>query len=187
MARALIIVDVQNDFCEGGALAVVGGAACASRISKFVASQSFDAVVATRDSHIDPGDHFSSNPDYLDSWPEHCLVGSQGQLLHANLQLSQLDAVIDKGFFAACYSGFDGIDAWGRPLDTRLRLDSVDTVSIVGIASDYCVNRTVLDALALGYTVEVIPHLTAAVHPERLPSLIDQWRHAGARIVQASN
>ena len=111
MSRALIIVDVQNDFCEGGSLAVDGGAAVAGAISEYVDAHhgEFDHVVATQDWHIDPGSHFSETPDFKDSWPRHCVAGTRGAELHPDLDTEYIDAYFRKGQFAAAYSGFEGL------------------------------------------------------------------------------
>ena len=87
--KALIIVDVQNDFCEGGSLAVAGGAAVAAAVTAHMTTGGYDHVVATRDHHIDPGAHFAEAPDFVDSWPRHCVVGTDGvapEMLRALLQ-----------------------------------------------------------------------------------------------------
>jgi nicotinamidase/pyrazinamidase len=117
MSRALIIVDVQNDFCEGGALAVDGGAEVAGAISEYVESHhgQFDHIVATQDWHIDPGAHFSESPDFKDSWPPHCIAGSPGAELHPDLDTEHIQAYFHKGQYAAAYSGFEGLLA---PEDT---------------------------------------------------------------------
>jgi nicotinamidase/pyrazinamidase len=108
MTLAALVVDVQNDFAEGGSLAVAGGADVAAAISARLAEGGYDTVVATRDHHVDPGSHFSATPDFVTSWPAHCVVGSGGEELHPNLDRSGLDAVFDKGEHAAAYSGFEG-------------------------------------------------------------------------------
>jgi nicotinamidase/pyrazinamidase len=109
--RALIIVDVQNDFCEGGSLAVTGGAAVARAISEHVAdSGDYGHVVATRDFHVDPGAHFSDHPDYAASWPPHCVAGTSGADFHPDLNTGAVEAVFAKGAHAAAYSGFEGAD-----------------------------------------------------------------------------
>ena len=112
MVRALIIVDVQNDFCEGGSLAVAGGAAVARGISSLLASAGHDYahVVATKDYHIDPGSHFSDHPDYARSWPPHCVAGTNGAEFHPDLDTADVEAVVRKGAHAAAYSGFEGAD-----------------------------------------------------------------------------
>ncbi len=109
MGRALIIVDVQNDFCEGGSLAVAGGAAVASAINELSVDPGYDAVVATTDFHVDPGDHFAEHPNFVTTWPEHCVAGSEGALLHPNLDRGPIQAVFRKGAHAAAYSGFEGV------------------------------------------------------------------------------
>jgi nicotinamidase/pyrazinamidase len=111
MARALIIVDVQNDFCEGGALPVEGGAALAAEISEYVDAHhgQFDHIVATQDWHIEPGAHFSEQPDFVDSWPPHCVAGTRGAELHPDLDTEYIQAYFRKGQFTAAYSGFEGL------------------------------------------------------------------------------
>jgi len=183
MGTALIIVDVQNDFCEGGSLAVAGGAATAASISRYVSTHPYDLVIATRDAHIDPGTHFSEHPDYVDSWPPHCVVGTAGQQLHPALKLHRLDFVVDKGFYKASYSGFEGTDAWGRTLHELLGETGITVVDLVGIATDYCVKQTALDAARLGYETRVLAGLTAAVAPENLESVAAELTTAGAQYV----
>src|SRR5689334_9641091 len=107
MSRALIVVDVQNDFCEGGSLAVAGGAAVADRISEYLGVSDYTAVVATRDFHIDPGAHFSATPDYIDTWPPHCKVGTPGADFHPNLNTAPIQEIFSKGAYTAAYSGFE--------------------------------------------------------------------------------
>ena len=111
MSRALIIVDVQNDFCEGGSLAVEGGAELAGAISEYVDAHhgQFDHVVATQDWHIDPGAHFSDDPDFVDSWPKHCVAGTRGAELHPDLDTEYIQAYFRKGQYTAAYSGFEGL------------------------------------------------------------------------------
>ena len=170
MPNALIVVDVQNDFCEGGALGVAGGAAVAAAIAELLGGEhGYSYVVATRDHHIDPGGHFSANPDYIDSWPQHCVVGTPGQEIHPALIDYGFDAVFDKGSYSAAYSGFEGLDQSGDTLVAWLAERSVDSVDVVGIATDYCVLATATDAAAQGFDTRVLIDLTAAVHPGRLP------------------
>ncbi|MEZ2389235.1 isochorismatase family protein [bacterium RCC_150] len=192
MSRALIIVDVQNDFCEGGSLAVQGGAATAAAISEYVDAnrQHFDHIVATQDWHVEPGSHFSDEPDFVDSWPPHCRAGSKGAELHPDLDTEYIQAYFRKGQFTAAYSGFEGVlapedevptgelapgggpaagvdaaeadeDALG--LDDWLQSHGVEEVVVVGIATDYCVKETALDAVQAGYAVTVIGDLTAGI------------------------
>lgn len=168
MSRALIVVDVQNDFCEGGSLAVAGGAAVASAISDLLAGEHrYDHVVATQDHHIDPGAHFSDHPDYIDSWPVHCVAGTPGADFHPNLVNRPFEAVFTKGEYAAAYSGFEGF-ADGESLAEWLADHEVTEVDVVGIATDYCVRATALDAAEAGLATRVLLDLTAAVAPDRL-------------------
>jgi nicotinamidase/pyrazinamidase len=111
MSRALIIVDVQNDFCEGGALPVAGGADLAGAISEYVDAHhgQFDHIVATQDWHIEPGAHFSGVPDLVESWPPHCVAGTRGAELHPDLDTEYIQAYFRKGQFSAAYSGFEGV------------------------------------------------------------------------------
>lgn len=111
MSRALIIVDVQNDFCEGGSLPVEGGSDLAGAISEYVDAHhgQFDHIVATQDWHIDPGGHFSAEPDFVDSWPTHCVAGSRGAELHPGLDTEYIQAYFRKGQYTAAYSGFEGL------------------------------------------------------------------------------
>ena len=183
MTRALILVDVQKDFCEGGSLAVAGGAAVASEISAALAADArgWDHVVATRDHHIDPGPHFATEPDYVDSWPVHCVVGTDGVELHGALDREPLEAVFDKGEHAAAYSGFEGV-ADGVTLADWLRERGVDAVDIVGIATDHCVRATALDAVGNGFATRVLLPLTAGVAEASTEAALDQLRTAGVQL-----
>lgn len=183
MSTALVVVDVQRDFCEGGSLAVAGGAAVASAVAGLLAGDhGYDCVVATRDHHIDPGSHFSDEPDFVDSWPRHCVVGTPGVELHEALADASFDAVFDKGEYQAAYSGFEGRDADGRGLADFLRSREVQAVEVCGIATDYCVRATALDAAAAGFSTTVLLDLTAAVAPDRLDATLDQLRAGGIRV-----
>ena len=180
MSKALIVVDVQRDFCEGGSLAVTGGAAVASRISEVLAGDhGYAAVVATRDHHIDPGGHFATYPDFVDSWPPHCVVGTGGVEFHDQLRFREFDAVFDKGEYAAAYSGFEGRNADGALLSDWLQDRGVEKVDVCGIATDYCVRATAVDAAAEGFATTVLLDLTAAVAPDRLDETFEQLRIAG--------
>jgi nicotinamidase/pyrazinamidase len=184
-SRALVIVDVQNDFCEGGSLAVDGGAAVASRITSFLAEHAsdYDAVVTTQDWHIDPGSHFSDSPDFVDSWPRHCVAGSPGADFHPNLDVAAVDAMFRKGQYAAAYSGFEGHaaqygDAAGdsgdsATLDAWLREHGIGAVDVVGIATDYCVRATALDAARSGYATRVLTGLCAGIAEDLTPTYDD--------------
>jgi nicotinamidase/pyrazinamidase len=182
--RALIVVDVQNDFCEGGSLAVEGGAAVAAAISGHLRTTAYDHVVATRDHHIDPGAHFSAAPDYVDSWPPHCRAGTPGASFHPELDVAPIEAVFSKGEHAAAYSGFEGAEPGGTGLADWLRDRGVDTVDVVGIATDHCVRATALDAAAAGFATTVLLDLCAGVAPETTERALEQLRGAGVTITQ---
>ncbi len=179
MTTALIVVDVQNDFCEGGSLAVSGGAKVAADVARLIQSGTYDTVVATRDHHIDPGSHFSDTPDFIDSWPRHCVVGTVGEEFHVPLEASMFDEIFFKGEYAAAYSGFEGASTQGTTLADWLRTAGIDAVDVCGIATDYCVRATALDAAAEGFAVTVIERLTAAVSPDNLPAVHSEWSAAG--------
>ncbi|WP_292989116.1 isochorismatase family protein [Mycobacterium sp.] len=182
--RALVVVDVQRDFCEGGSVAVTGGAGLASAIAGYLADGAdYHHVVATRDLHIDPGDHFSAHPDYISSWPPHCRAGSVGAEFHSPLDAGQFEAVFDKGAYDAGYSGFSGHDDGGTPLADWLRSRDVHQVDVVGIAADYCVRRTAEDAAEQGFTTRVLADLTVGVGQESTAAAFDALRAAGVAIV----
>jgi len=181
--RALIIVDVQNDFCEGGSLAVSGGTAVARGISaRLAGDHGYAQVVATKDFHVDPGGHFSEHPDYADSWPRHCVAGTPGSDFHPDLDTSAVAAVFFKGAHAAAYSGFEGADENGTLLADWLPQHGIDTVDVVGIATDYCVRATALDAVRNGFATRVLLGLTASVAPESAAKAIDELRAVGADV-----
>jgi nicotinamidase/pyrazinamidase len=192
--RALLIVDVQNDFCEGGSLAVAGGTSVVGSINALLAGDSrfagaisgqgvrYDHVVATQDHHIDPGGHFSEHPDYASSWPRHCVAGTPGADFHPDLQTAGIEAVFRKGAYGAAYSGFEGA-ADGVGLADWLRARGVDEVDIVGIATDYCVRATALDAARAGFNTRVLVDLTAGVSPDSTAAALAEMRGAGVELV----
>lgn len=180
--RALVIVDLQNDFCEGGSLAVAGGSAVVGRINDWLARQSYDHVVATQDHHIDPGSHFSDAPDFVDSWPRHCVAGTHGADFHPDLDTLPIEAVFLKGEYAAAYSGFEGV-ADGVSLAEWLRAKGVDEVDIVGIATDYCVRATAQDAVRNGFETRVFVDLTAGVAPESTEAALVDMATGGVELV----
>jgi nicotinamidase/pyrazinamidase len=179
MNRALIIVDVQNDFCEGGSLAVTGGATVARRITDYLNAAHYSAVVATRDYHIDPGGHFSEHPDYVDTWPPHCRVGTSGADFHPNLDTAPIQEIFSKGQYSAAYSGFEGATEDGTSLADWLRERSIDELDIVGIATDHCVRATALDARIEGFDTRVLLDFTAGVAPDTTSAALDRMRTAG--------
>ncbi|MET7934573.1 isochorismatase family protein [Streptomyces sp. NPDC005322] len=188
MHRALIVVDVQNDFCEGGSLAVTGGADVAAAITDFIgeATAGYRHIVATRDHHIDPGDHFSDHPDYEHSWPVHCVAGTEGVGFHPNfapaVASGAIEAVFDKGAYAAAYSGFEGADENGVPLARWLREREVTEVDVVGIATDHCVRATALDARREGFGTHVLLDLTAGVSEATTGRALEELRAAGVEL-----
>ncbi|MFZ2527791.1 MAG: isochorismatase family protein [Rhodococcus sp. (in: high G+C Gram-positive bacteria)] len=185
MTRALIVVDVQNDFCEGGALAVAGGAAVAADVSDYLAETTdlYAHVVATRDHHIDPGGHFSDEPDFVDSWPPHCRVGTPGAEFHPDLEFSRVEAVFSKGAFEAAYSGFEGAGEVGESLTDWLREHGVTAVDVVGIATDHCVRATALDAVEAGFATRILLRYTAGVSEVTVAAALTRLRDAGVELV----
>jgi nicotinamidase/pyrazinamidase len=187
VTKALIVVDVQNDFCEGGSLGVHGGAEVAYRIGELLHNwqeagprhREYAVVVATRDHHIDPGDHFSDDPDFIDSWPVHCVAGTDGAAFHPNLDPQPFDAIFLKGEHQAAYSGFEGKAPDGTTLADWLRGHGVTDVDVCGLATDYCVRATALDAQTEGFSTRVLSHLVAGVSPQTTELAIKEMRSAG--------
>ncbi|MER7010789.1 isochorismatase family protein [Saccharopolyspora sp. NPDC000359] len=183
MTKALIVVDVQNDFCEGGALAVAGGAQVAAAISQYLAGFDHDHVVATRDYHIDPGAHFSDEPDFVRSWPRHCVAGTPGAAFHPALDVGPVEAVFSKGQYSDGYSGFEGVDPRDRPLHDWLVERGVDRVDVVGIATDHCVRATALDAARQGLDTTVLLELTAGVSRATVDTALAELDAAGVNLI----
>jgi len=189
MARALLVVDVQNDFTEGGALGVTGGAALAERITAFLGrhADEYDLIVASRDWHHgddDNGGHFAGpeGPDYVDTWPVHCVAGTPGAEYHPDLDTSVLDVHVFKGRGRPDYSAFQASTEDGTTLPDLLAERRVTTVDVVGIATDHCVRASALDARAAGYDVAVYEDLVAGVDPERSARALDEIRAAGGHV-----
>lgn len=206
MSKALLIVDVQKDFCAGGTLATERGAEVAALISEYLENhhQDYQAIAATQDWHISPGDHFSDQPDFKDSWPVHCQAETPGAELHEDLDTDYIQAYFRKGAYEAAYSGFEGLLApedsvmtgereAGAPaveegpkvsLDDWLAQQGIEDVDVVGIASDYCVKATALDAVEAGYETRVLLDLTAPVHEDSLGELVDELEDAGVTVAE---
>ncbi|MFC9649713.1 MULTISPECIES: isochorismatase family protein [unclassified Streptomyces] len=191
MHRALIVVDVQNDFCEGGSVPVAGGSEVAAAVTDLIgrATPGYRYVVATRDHHIDPGDHFAAPPavpDFVHSWPVHCVAGTEGVGFHPNfapaVASGAIDAVFDKGAYSAAYSGFEGADENGVGPADWLRARAVAEVDVVGIALDHCVRATALDAVREGFVTRVLLDLTAGVARETTERAMAELREAGAEL-----
>ncbi|MGH8980152.1 MAG: isochorismatase family protein, partial [Acidimicrobiales bacterium] len=185
--RALVVVDVQNDFCEGGSLGVPGGARVAAAISAYAAAHAadYDLVVATRDWHVDPGRHFAPSgtaPDYAQTWPVHCRAASPGAAFHPALELPPGAVVISKGEHAAAYSGFEGHDADGRLLDTVLRERDVTCVDVAGIATSFCDKATALGARSLGYETRLLLGLCADVAGADTEATVQALEAAGVAV-----
>jgi nicotinamidase/pyrazinamidase len=190
MTRALIVTDVQNDFCEGGSLPVAGGARVAADIADLVRAwfgrgpdaPSYSHVVATKDHHVAPGPHWSSTPDFRESWPVHCRVGTDGEAFHPNLDPQPFDAIFLKGEHRAAYSGFEGRTTSDVLLADWLRGHGVTEVDVCGIATDHCVRATALDAVAAGFTTRLLHDLCAGVAPESTTAALAEMRAAGVSI-----
>ena len=181
--RALIIVDVQNDFCEGGSLPVTGGARVASDIAELLKDGSaYDHVVATKDHHVDPGEHWAKEPDFVDTWPVHCRVGTEGEAFHPNLDPQPFDAIFLKGEHEAAYSAFDGRTTSGTTLADWLRERDVASLDICGIATDYCVRSTAEDAAAEGFETTVLIDLCAGIAPETIEAALTAMKEAGVEV-----
>ena len=183
--RALVVVDVQNDFCEGGSLAVTGGAAVARAISEFLGgpqASEYGAVVATMDYHVNPGEHFSAHPDFTRTWPVHCAAGTYGAQFHPDLDTGPLAEVFRKGAYAAAYSGFEAVTPDGTPLADWLAGRGITAVDVAGLATDYCVRATAADAAAAGLETRVLLGLTAAVHATTARETLASLRAAGVAL-----
>lgn len=184
---ALLVVDVQRDFCEGGSLAVSGGEAAAAGISDLIAAShgAYALIVATRDWHVEPGTHFApagEQPDYVDNWPVHCVAGTPGAQWPDDLRLPEGIHVVSKGQTSAAYSGFEGTCEDGRTLEQVLNDAGITSVDIAGIATSYCVKATALDAVRCGFATRVLAPLTADVDPASTPATFERLRRAGVTI-----
>ncbi|GAB7188477.1 isochorismatase family protein [Kitasatospora sp. Ki12] len=189
MRRALIVVDVQKDFCEGGSVPVKGGADRARAIAGLArrgAGSKYAHIVATRDHHLDPGGHFSDHPDFRDSFPVHCVAGSDGSEFHPHFAPTAASEAVDevfyKGAHSASKSGFEGFTAAGTPLADWLRARDVSDLDVVGIATDHCVKATALDGARAGFTVRVLLDYTAGVATDTTTAALHELRQAGVHL-----
>ena len=182
--RALIVVDVQNDFCEGGSLAVPGGGFVARSISDRLTTSSgeYAQVVASQDYHVHPGAHFSAHPDFVGTWPPHCVAGTPGAEFHPDLDASRVEALFRKGQYTGAYSAFESADEAGTPLADWLRQRDVTELDIVGIATDHCVRATAADAVRGGFGARVLLGLTAGVAPDTTARALTEMRDAGVEL-----
>lgn len=183
MQRALLLVDVQPTFCEGGALPILGGNACAQRIANYVNTHKndYDLLITTQDWHIDPGKHFSKTPDFVDSWPVHGVAGTAEASLHPAIKNFTFDYSIKKGEYAAAYSGFEGKSDSGQSLEEILEEARVGEIDIVGLALSHCVKDTALDALKCDFLhrVRVFLDMSEPVSPKLGAAAIRQMESAG--------
>ncbi|GAA4165913.1 nicotinamidase [Gryllotalpicola daejeonensis] len=191
MSRALLIVDVQNDFTEGGSLAVAGGAAVAQGITRLLDERgdAYDLVIASRDWHDadnDNGGHISAHPDFVDSWPPHCISGTPGADYHPALASDRIDVHIKKGQGKPAYSAFEGTDDFGKGIAEVLQAHGITDVDVVGIATDYCVRASALDALQDGSRVRVLTDLIAGVADASSEAALSELAAAGAELVPSS-
>lgn len=191
MSRALLIVDVQNDFCEGGSLACAGGTGVAERITNYLKTKKseYDYVFASRDWHDadnNNGGHFAdpgSEPDGVNSWPVHCVAGSPGAEYHPALDTSFIDIQIQKGQGKPAYSAFEGITPDGIPIATKLSELSIDSLDVCGIATDYCVLASALDANNAGMKVRVLKDLVTGVAEETSTAALEKLASNGCQVI----
>lgn len=196
MANALIIVDMQNDFCEGGALPVEGGAWLAYQITRWLLTyhQDYQHIIVTRDWHDrNVAGHFDDNPDYRSTWPRHCVAGTKGAELHPDLLLPQNVVYLYKGFDSAAYSAFEGrtkgtVNLGSAGRGNELLIDylvdrRVDDVDVIGLALDYCVKATALDAAKYKFTTRVFPVLCKPVSVDSGKEAVQEMELAGVQIV----
>ena len=186
--RALIVVDVQPTFCEGGELGVEGGHQVAADVAAYADAHRdrYGLVVTTQDWHIDPGEHFSDTPDFVNSWPVHGVAESQNARLHPALADLAADVAVKKGQYDHGYSGFDGADGAGRSLESVLRDAGADAVDVVGLAESHCVKHTALDAARLGFATRVLTDLTAPVSPELGEQARAELAAAGVELAESA-
>ena len=187
MTKALIIVDVQYDFCEGGSLPVTGGLAVADKLAEYVrsglAGRRYDLIITTQDWHRDPGAHFSDKPDFVNTWPPHCVAGTHGAEIVAGLASALAAdnsgatiAHIHKGEYAAAYSGFEGKEvATGRTLEAFLADHHVTEMDVCGLATDYCVRATALDAAAAGFSARVLLAYSAGISQDGVAAALQDF------------
>ena len=191
MTRALLIIDVQNDFCEGGSLAVEGGASVAAGITEMLieAKNEYDVVIASRDWHDatnDNGGHFAQGtaaPDFVNTWPVHCVAETFGAEYHSALQSALIDFHVEKGQGKPAYSIFEGTTMEGEEFSDLLDRLDVTHVDVVGLATDYCVLASALDSRKKGLSVRVLSNLIAGVSPETSNNALSRMANSGCEIV----
>jgi nicotinamidase/pyrazinamidase len=191
MSRALLIVDVQNDFCEGGSLACAGGTGVAERITNYLKTNKseYEFVFASRDWHDadnNNGGHFAdpgSEPDGVNSWPVHCVAGSPGAEYHPALDTSFIDIHIQKGQGKPAYSAFEGSTPDGMPIATKFSELRIDSLDVCGIATDYCVLASALDANNVGMKVRVLKDLVTGVAEETSTAALEKLASNGCQVI----
>lgn len=188
MVRALIVVDVQPTFTEGGALPVQGGNAVAERIADYWEGHEgdYDLIATSQDWHIEPGGHFADEPDYVDTWPAHGVAGTEEAELHPALKGLDADLTIKKGQYAAAYSAFEGVTDDGKSLEDALREAGITDVDVVGLAESHCVAQTALDSERAGFATRVLSDLTEPVSPELGEKAREEMRAAGIDILPST-
>ncbi|MFB8387199.1 isochorismatase family protein [Microbacterium sp. NPDC055910] len=190
MSKALFIVDVQNDFTEGGALGVTGGDAVAEGISRHLAAHAgeYALIVASRDWHdadSDNGGHFGAEPDFVDSWPVHCVADTAGADYDPGLTTDAVTHHVKKGQGRPAYSLFEGETEDGHTVARLLEEHGVLEVDVTGIATDHCVRASALDAIAVGRRVRIFTDLVAGVAPESTEAALAELAHAGAELAES--
>ena len=193
MTRALLIVDVQNDFVEGGSLGVEGGRDVARRISEHLAAHAdeYAVVVASRDwhdAHSTNGGHFhepGTEPNFSTTWPVHCMSSESGSDYAPELDTGRITHHVRKGMGVPAYSAFEGVLDDGRSLADLLREHDVTDLDLVGIATDYCVRASALDARNSGFGVRVLEGMHAGVAPETSAAAVSELTAAGATFAPA--
>lgn len=192
MSRALLIVDVQNDFTEGGALAVAGGDAVAEAVTRYLSThaETYDVIIASRDWHDASGDnggHFADAPDFIDTWPPHCVAGTAGAEYDPLLVTDAVTHHVRKGQGAPAYSMFEGVTDDGDTVGAVLTAAGVLTADVVGLATDHCVRASALDAIAHGVRVRILTDLIAGVASEPSDAALAELVHAGAELAESAD
>ena len=192
MRNALLIVDVQADFVEGGSLGVNGGLTVAAMIARHIRhfKNEYQFVVASRDYHENAPDHISDHPDFVNTWPPHCMVGTPGAAFVPTIQNlvreKHIQLVVTKGRNKAAYSAFEGLDPRGHYLLDVLRENRIDHIDVCGIATDYCVRASALDAKKNDFQVRVLVNLCAAVNEETGQKALEEMKNAGIQLQAAT-
>jgi nicotinamidase/pyrazinamidase len=194
MSRALLVVDVQNDFTEGGALGVTGGAAVAAGVTKLVAEHpdAYELVIASRDWHNpddDNGGHFATDaaPDFCTTWPQHCVAGTTGAEYHPDFDTELVDVHVRKGQGIPAYSVYEGTTDDGESVHALLERRGVTEIDIVGLATDHCVRASAIDAVEHGRRVRVLTDLVAGVSEETSQAALAEIAHLGVRLATSAD